>query len=219
MIDLTKIQNLILNDPASDFEINKVEKELKMQLPKAYRELLKLSNGFSIGGGLLIYGTMDISERNLTLGVKEYAKGYVAIGDDGAGNVFLMTQDLESKDVIVVDSGDMNPNNALKVTSDFTSWISSGCVNESAINNAPQILPDICDLVLVNPLNGGTKDLLQIKNVIGIEMPIGELLKGTKNLPFVLVKGFPYGKAKKLIEKLGTIGKAITLVPTELNKQ
>lgn len=218
MINLTKIQNLILNTPASDFEINKVEQELKTVLPKAYRELLILSNGFSIGGGLLIYGTEDISERNLTLEVEEYAKGYVAIGDDGNGNVFLMAQDLESKDVIIVDYGDMNPNNAKKITSDFTSWVSNGCIYKSDIMNTTQLSPGVCDLVLINPLSGGTKDLLQIKNVMSIEMSIGELLEGSKNLPFVLVKGFPYGKAIKHIEKLGSIGKAIRLIPTEVSK-
>lgn len=218
MIDLAKIQNLISNTPAGESEIDIIEKELKLSLPKAYRELLKLSNGFSIGGGILIYGTEDIGERNSIWEVEEYAKGYVAIGDDGAGNVFLMYQDFESKEVITVDSGDMNPNNGRKVSSDFTRWVSDGCINKHDVRNIPQVSSDICDLVLIDAPSGGTKDLLQIKSVIGIEMPIGELLKGSKNLPFVLVKGFPYGKAMKLIEKLGAIGKSITLVPTGANK-
>ncbi len=128
MIDLDKIQNLISNTPASESEIDIVEKELKLILPKVYRELLGISNGFSIGGGLLIYGTEDICERNFTWEVEEYAKGYVAIGDDGAGNVFLMCQGSESKEVLTVDCGDMNPNDGTKVTSDLKGWVSDGCI-------------------------------------------------------------------------------------------
>ncbi|UNK30959.1 hypothetical protein MNO09_00130 (plasmid) [Bacillus sp. N5-665] len=49
---------------------------------------MKYTNGFSIGGGLIIYGTDDIIERNETWEVTEYANGYVAIDDDGSGKVF-----------------------------------------------------------------------------------------------------------------------------------
>ncbi|MFZ5353500.1 MAG: SMI1/KNR4 family protein [Bacillota bacterium] len=213
MLDLSKVQNLVSYPPASESEIDRVEREYKLCLPMVYRELLKLSNGFSIGGGLLIYGTEDIGERNLTWEVDEYAQGYVAIGDDGAGNVFLMKQHIESKGVIIVDSGYMNPIGAEEITCDLLSWIAYGCIVKSCNKNNLQILPDTCDLVLTSMPRNGTKDLLQIKNVIGIEMSIGKLLKGSKNLPFVLVKDFPYGKAMKLIECLGDTGNSIALLP------
>ncbi|PER51663.1 recombinase family protein [Bacillus thuringiensis] len=46
------------------------------------------------------------------------------------------------------------------------------------------------------------KDLIRIKNVLGLEISAIDLLKGSKNLPYILVERFPYGKAKKLIGKL-----------------
>ena len=61
---------------------------MKVELPNVHKDLLKYTNGFSIGGGLIIYGTDDIIERNETWEVTEYVNGYVAIGDDGSGNVF-----------------------------------------------------------------------------------------------------------------------------------
>ena len=60
--------------------------------------------------------------------------------------------------------------------------------------------------------------MLQLKSIMGLDIPSGELLKGSKSLPFLLVKSFPYGKAKKLIEKLGVLGKVLKLVPTDANK-
>jgi hypothetical protein len=218
MIDLSKIQNLIGNTPANDSEIENIEQELLLRLPQVYKDLLKHSNGLSIGGGLLIYGTDNIYERNFTWEIDKYAKGFVAIGDDGAGNVFLMYQEPVSKEVFTVDAGDMNPNNAKKVTSDFIKWISDGCVCSHDIQNVNQTVSDKCDIVLINEPIGGTKDLLKIKNILAMEMPMSELIKGTKKLPFVLAKDFPYGKAMKLIEKLGTIGKVLMLVPIGINK-
>lgn len=213
MIDLMKIQNLICNYPASDIEIDNTEKEMKIKLPIVYKELLKHTNGFSTDSSLLIYGTHEIVERNQIWEVDDYAKGYIAIGDDGGGNVFLMQQNTEAKAVLVVDSGDMTPGNATTVTCDFINWVSNGCIiSNGAITNS---LPDICNIVLLDIPSGGLKDLLQIKTVIGLDMPMGELLKGSRNLPFVLSRNFPYGKAKKLLDRLGTLGTVLKLVTSK----
>ncbi|MEC1353425.1 SMI1/KNR4 family protein [Bacillus sonorensis] len=92
MIDLSMVSDLIKNKPASETEIQESEDILQAKLPNVYKDLLRNTNGFSIGGGVAIYGTEDIVERNETWEVDEYARGYVSIGDDGGGNVFLMLQ-------------------------------------------------------------------------------------------------------------------------------
>ncbi|ENQ3108578.1 SMI1-KNR4 cell-wall [Bacillus sp. 491mf] len=216
MIDLSKIPDLIKNNPASDIEIQELEDLMKMEFPNAYKDLLRYTNGFSIGGGLTIYGTEDILERNETWEVTEYASGYVSIGDDGSGNVFLMLQSADVKEVLVVDSGDMDPNHATVITLDFSDWVNAGCLNEKIQKIAVEF-PDTCNIVLVETPNGGLKDLVKIKSVLALDISTGDLLKGSKNLPFILVKKFPYGKAKKLIEKLGPAGVALSAVPTDIN--
>lgn len=65
----------------------------------------------------LWYGAYCRKERGLE--VDEYARGYVSIGDDGGGNVFLMAQHAEEKEVVVIDSGDMNPSHATVITTEF----------------------------------------------------------------------------------------------------
>ncbi|MGG2014041.1 SMI1/KNR4 family protein [Bacillus sp. S10(2024)] len=216
MIDLSKIPDLIKNNPASDIEIQELEDLMKMEFPNAYKDLLRYTNGFSVGGGLTIYGTEDILERNETWEVTEYASGYVSIGDDGSGNVFLMLQSADVKEVLVVDSGDMDPNHATVITLDFSDWVNAGCLNEKIQKIAVEF-PDTCNIVLVETPNGGLKDLVKIKSVLALDISTGDLLKGSKNLPFILVKKFPYGKAKKLIEKLGPVGVALSAVPTDIN--
>ncbi|MGG3889015.1 SMI1/KNR4 family protein [Metabacillus fastidiosus] len=190
MIDLSNLPDLIKNNSASDAEIKEVEDLMKVKLPHTYKNLLKYTNGFSIGGGLLIYGTDDIIERNATWEVNEYANGYVAIGDDGGGNVFLMLQRIEETAVLMVNGGVMNPNYATVISSDFNDWINSGCFIETA-EETTNDFPDNCSIILIKSPNGG--------------------LNGSKNLPFTLAQEFPYGKAKKLIEKLGELGSVLNL--------
>ncbi|MED1383653.1 1,3-beta-glucan synthase regulator [Bacillus mycoides] len=201
MINLFNIPDLIEKSAASDIEIQAVENRMNVTLPNVYKELLRCTNGFSIGGGLLIYGTEHIAERNEVWEVDEYARGYVSIGDDGGGNVFLMAQHAEEKEVVVIDSGDMNPSHATVITADFKKWVNSGCVGEIEQKTIHKS-SDICNIVLVKTPSEGLKDLIRIKNVLGLEIAAVDLLKGSKNLPYILVERFPYGKAKKLIEKL-----------------
>ncbi|WP_253907716.1 hypothetical protein [Bacillus sp. WMMC1349] len=57
----------------------------------------KTTNDFTTNDILAIYGTNDILERIETWEVYEYTKGFVAIGNDGGVNVFVMSQ--EEKEV------------------------------------------------------------------------------------------------------------------------
>ncbi|WP_368929848.1 SMI1/KNR4 family protein [Bacillus pumilus] len=98
-------QNPYNPKPASDKQIKKAESQLNMVLPHAHKTLLKQTNGCFVGGDALLYGTEDIAERNATWEVHHYANGYVAIGDDGGGQVFLMRQTEEEKRKTRMDCG------------------------------------------------------------------------------------------------------------------
>lgn len=130
MINLPQILNLHVNEPASDIHIKEAESQLNMVLPRAYKELLKQTNGFSIGGEVLLYGTEDMVERNKTWEVQQYASGYVAIGDDGGGRVLLMRLAEEEKKVWIVDAGVMDPQHAELLTDNFLKWVSEGWIIE-----------------------------------------------------------------------------------------
>ncbi|MEH7806226.1 MULTISPECIES: SMI1/KNR4 family protein [Bacillus] len=130
MVDLSQIPGLIINNPETDINIKKAESQLNMVLPDAYKNLLKQTNGCSIGGDVLLYGTEDITERNATWEVQQYASGYVAIGDDGGGRVFLMRQAEEEKKVWIVDAGVMDPQHAELMTENLLKWVSEGCIVE-----------------------------------------------------------------------------------------
>ncbi|WP_144556339.1 SMI1/KNR4 family protein [Bacillus pumilus] len=130
MINVTQIPGLIISKPENGINIKKAESELNMVLPEVYKTLLKQTNGCSIGGDVLLYGTEDIAERNATWEVHHYANGYVAIGDDGGGQVFLMRLAEDEKKVWVVDAGVMDPQHAELVTEDLLEWVSGECIVE-----------------------------------------------------------------------------------------
>ncbi|WP_144531906.1 SMI1/KNR4 family protein [Bacillus pumilus] len=117
-------------EPASDKHIKEAESQLNILLPHTLKTLLRKTNGCSIDGDVLLYGTEDIAERNATWEVHHYANGYVAIGDDGGGQVFLMRLAEDEKKVWVVDAGVMDPQHAELVTEDLLEWVSGGCIVE-----------------------------------------------------------------------------------------
>lgn len=210
MVDLSSIAGLVRYKAASEVDIQEVESWLGVNLPNAYKDLLRHTNGLSIGGGLFIYATEDILERNETWEVDKYAPGTIAVGDDGGGNVFLMYASQNTKEVLVVDCGDMNPDHAAIITSDFSKWVNEGFIGMTE-NNLLVDIPDSCKVVLVTAPREGVKDLVKIKSVLGIEISPGELLKASKHPPYTLIESYPYGKAKKLIEKLGPVGDVLEI--------
>ena len=212
-MNLLNLNGLVLMPSANCNQLLKIQNELNAILPNGYKDLLKFSNGLTTEAGVVIYGTEDIVERNETWETKGYAQGYIAIGDDSGGRVFLMHQGEEEKAVLIVDSGDMTIKHSYLVTSDIGQWVNGGfsieldkTETDDSINRS-----EYCKVVLVDATEGGLKDLLKIKKVLGLSMTTADLLKGTKNLPFTLADEYPYGKAKKLLEKLENIPIQINL--------
>lgn len=210
MIDLSGIAGLTKNGAASEADIHEVESRLCVNLPDDYKELLRHTNGLSIDSGIFIYGTEDILERNETWEVDKYAPGTIAVGDDGGGNVFLMHTQQNKKEVLVVDSGDMDPNHAEVITPDFSKWVNDGFID---VSDEKLLVdrPDYCKIVLVNAPSEGLKDLVKIKTILGIKISPADLLKASKNPPYTLIESYPYGKAKKLIEKLGPVAEVLKI--------
>ena len=76
--------------------------------------------------------------------------------------------------------------------------MNSGCVSEIEQKTIHKS-SDICNIVLVKTPSEDLKDLIRIKNVLELEISAIDLLKGSKNLPYI-VERFPYGKAKNSLK-------------------
>lgn len=104
-----------------------LEQALGFELPSDFRSFLLVSDGMSIGGGTLVYGSNDLVERNETLEVGDYTPGYVAIGDSGEGSVFLMKLESTDPAVYAVDTGVMDVHFMIPVGSSIEDWMRHGC--------------------------------------------------------------------------------------------
>lgn len=200
---------ITLKKPASMNRILEVEKDLNCILPNILKDIWGYSDGLTNDDGIGIYGTDEIVERNETFEVDEYAKGYVAIGDDGGDNIFLMKCNKNTKEVISVDCGYMNPNDGAElITDNINKWIEGGC--KITLINSFNI--SLCDIVLKEMPKNGLKDLLVVKKTFAIDTSIGELTRGARTLPYIMVSNYPYEKARILLDKLGQIRNCLELV-------
>lgn len=212
MINLENVVGLVKTIPASNDQIRAVENKMNILLPKIYKELLKNTNGFSTDKGLMIYGTDDIVERNLTLEVNEYAKGYIAIGDDSGDIVFLISKDDTKEEILAVGCGDMNPSNAKIISSNLSKWLDNECnLCDMNVKDSVQNYIKYCSILLVDNPKGGLKDLVKIKNVLNLEMSSAELLKASKNIPVPIVSNISYGKALNYLEKLNEFSQVLQI--------
>lgn len=213
MINRYSLSKFNLYPAADDTEIKKVEIEMGLDFPKVFRDLLKLTNGFETEEGVSIFGTDTIIERNQTYEVSEYAQGYIAIGDNGGGTFYLMSAAEESSQLLQVDAGVMNPEYATIVSEDFITWINNGAINIDLLEDDDESSNEgMCELILVHPLKGGATDLKKIQGVFNIKKGLLDLLKGSKQLPFVLMKDIPFDMAKNKLKELGELGKCLEIV-------
>jgi hypothetical protein len=126
-----------------------------------------------------------------------------------------MKSDISAKKVLAVDCGNMNPEDEPEIiTSDFEEWISEGCIIlKSKLEGAKSSI-ELYNIILEQAPFGGIKDLLTIKKMFRIDISIGELLEGSKQPPFIIMRNVPYAKAIARIKELGAIGEILRLEPS-----
>ena len=205
-----------LNKLQIDYNENSVDKEKinivsqRMKLPKSYLELIEQINGFVDNKGVKIYSIDEIEERNETYEVSEYLPGYVAIGDDSGGYLYLMKADSSSHTIYISDSGSLLlDENEDVLCNDFIEWIQDGC----ALNSLKSVNDNgLCKVVLKGMPQGGAKDLLKIKKIFGCNFPIGDMLLGVQSGSLTIVENITKSKANVLLIKLGDIAKNIQII-------
>ncbi|MDM5186298.1 SMI1/KNR4 family protein [Bacillus sp. DX4.1] len=201
-----------LYSPVDENEIKKVEEEMGLILPNVYKHLLQHMNGFVTENGVVIFGVDIINERNTTYEVREYAKGYVAVGSNGGGKFLLMAANENATELIQVDPGVMDPTYATLVSGNFVQWINDGAIDVEFVGEKQEIHKEkLCNLILISLPVGGVMDLKKIQEVFNIKKGLFDLLKGSKQLPFVLMKDIPVEFALKNIKQLGEIGKILKI--------
>ncbi|ACD25107.1 SMI1/KNR4 family protein [Clostridium botulinum] len=206
MYNIINNSDFTLYEPATKEEILKVEDEFGFKLPNGYKNLLFVTNGLLTKGTISIFGTDDIIERNRTYEVQEYADGYVAIGLSDGVDFLLMHAEENTKEVIRVDCGDMNPINSELFVEDFIEWVNNGAIDPYNLQQNNQKKEELGRLILIEPPQNGARDLRKIEENFNITNRAFEILKGYRNVPFVLAENIPIDGVSEKIKSLGELG-------------
>ncbi|MCB2309229.1 SMI1/KNR4 family protein [Clostridium estertheticum] len=205
MIDIINNLNFTLYEPATREEVIEVEKEFGFKLPNVYKEFLYVTDGLSTNESISIFGTDEIIDMNRSYEVQKYADGYVAIGNSGGDDFLLMRSDEIVMEVIRVDCGVMNPAYAHPFAEDFIEWINNGAVDPYDLDEDDEE-QQLGRLILIGPPKNGSSDLKIIKKAFDIQYRAFDILKGYKNVPFVLTENVVIDQALEKIKSLGELG-------------
>ncbi len=105
--------------------IEEVEKYFDHKLPTTYRQFIANHNA-EIDGDVYLYLIEDLIERNECYETKEYAPGYINIGNDCGGQAFILKLADDDPEVFIVGHGSMDPELKEFIYQSFSSWASSG---------------------------------------------------------------------------------------------
>ncbi|MBU3107990.1 SMI1/KNR4 family protein [Clostridium gasigenes] len=209
MIDIINNPDFTLYEPATKEAIIKVEEEFGFKLPNEYKKFLFVTNGLSTNESISIFGTGDIIERNRTYEVQEYADGYVAIGRSGGDDFLLMSSEENTKVVLRVDCGGINPIYSHPFAEDFIEWVNNGAIDPYDLDEDDEEEQELGRLILIEPPKNGSSDLRIIEKAFDIQYLAFEILKGYKNVPFVLTEDVVIDEALEKIKSLGELGKLL----------
>ncbi len=105
--------------------LSELESYFGEKLPRTYIEFL-ITHNKEMDGDVYLYLSEDLIERNECYQTKEYASGFVNIGDNGGGEAFILKLGEGDPEVSIVGHGSMDPKLREFVCESFSSWITSG---------------------------------------------------------------------------------------------
>ena len=127
MINLTRIRNINVRQPATEQEASQVALKLKKQFSEEYQRFLLQTNGFD-ADFLRLYPLDELCEMNKCYEAQDYCPDFFAIGDDGGGRAILIKdQSLQDNRIFLVDHGSMDPDDMEVIGQDLVTWLESGC--------------------------------------------------------------------------------------------
>jgi hypothetical protein len=171
------------------------------RLPADYVELLQHCDGITFSSGGLLYASADIEERNATYEVADYEPGYVAIGDNGGGDMLLLKEEAASP-IYIGGMGSLGSLPLEFLADSVTQWVAMGCPCEAEGDGSDVDAAWAADVYLDVLPEGKLKNLIAIKNGLGLTDSISTLKALTDNLPACIARNVPAGKFRVRCEAL-----------------
>ncbi len=202
------------HSPASEGDIVKASDALavyfgKCSLPVELINVWREHNGFS-GENFDFYSTDTIAERNQAFEVAEFCPGFLAVANDSGSRVALLQQTKAnaqaiSANVCLNSIGCMRLDAMEQTNLDLERWIDARCPFEMGIK--PEVSATERVVLRLDCIpDSGIKGLMEIKKLLGMEIPVHELRSIPNRIPFDLCTT-TYIKALRFAAQINAGGK------------
>lgn len=196
LFELLSHNSEIRNTPASEKEIQEIEKSLKLEIPDVYKQFLLKTNGM-VHDLCVLYGTDDIVDSYINNQLAEYASGYLSIGNDNGDRELIIKADKKAIMCGFIDAGAIGTAEPDEWFN-FSEWLKAGCM----ILSDDDSFSSKGDIVIISIPDDKIKFILDIRSIFSLKMPMNELRNNLEHLPYTIVEDIKYSKAEKLIARM-----------------
>lgn len=178
--------------------ISEVEKKLCMIIPKVYRDFLLENKDMNFNDGIL-YDIDAIEERYTTLEFNKYAPNYIPIGNNNGDYELVMKSGINVTKFGFLEQGSIGILEPEHIQS-FIQWYKSGHNFSFDVEDDIDWSKNVQVILMKCPQNK-TRTMMTIRNALGLDIPISELLSVADKTPYLLTDNLSAAIAKSIIEK------------------
>lgn len=188
---------------AHDDLAHQVEAQVGSRPPEA---LLDVWTGAALVDGsadVYLYGPAEIAERNATYEVPTYRPDLLLIGDDGGGRGLFVPRDDPDPDLYLIGLGAVGSDEGERVAT--LTELAADAFRAMRIGDPADDWPPPAgpiDVLISHRPAAGTKALVEIRKLLGLDIPISELLSADVTFPMVVLTGVRYPKYATAITDL-----------------
>lgn len=187
-----------MSNVSLEMRISEVEKKLCMIIPKVYRDFLLENKNMDFNDGVL-YDIDSIEERYITLEFNKYAPNYIPIGNDNGDYELVMKSGISVTKFGFLEQGSIGVLEPEHLQS-FIQWYKSGHDFSFDADDDIDWSKNVQVILTKCPQNKA-RTMMIIRNALGLDAPISELLSVANKTPCILTDNLSAATAKSIIEK------------------
>lgn len=201
-MDLSNIEFIQKNKPATEKEIQLAENQIHGFLPDIYKDFLRLANGMVLNLCVL-YSTSDLIEMYNCNEFEKYAPDYISIGNDNGDRELIIKAEKNAVLCGFLDAGSIGTSEPDEWF-DFKSWLEHGClINDDTEDDEDIDLdsPEYGKVYITRLPDEKLKFLNETKKLFALSISTGVLYKQVNHLPCVIKEGITESYARIIISE------------------
>jgi hypothetical protein len=197
-----------VHDPESGMDdreaiARRIEAQLGVRPPEALLDIWTGVTPTDSSVDVYMYGPDEIAERNTTFEIPVYRPDLLLMGDDGGGRGLFVTRNEADPEVFRIGLGAVGSDHGERIgrlsalaADGFRSTPDEG----TGADKSPPLEP--IDILIACRPTAGVKALVDIRKLLGLSVPIGQLTAGNADFPMVVLTDVRYSKYEKAITEI-----------------